>query len=67
MRSPSKVRNQDAAIQLAIGLQIPENRDQTWKFIKTHWDQVQAQLTTDLGAILVAHRAASAPPRPATT
>ena len=33
-----KVRNQDAAIQLAIGLQIPENRDATWNFIKTHWE-----------------------------
>ena len=51
----SKVRNQDAAIQLAIGLQIPENRDATWNFIKTHWDQVQADLTTDLGADLVSH------------
>ena len=48
-----KVRNQDAAIQLAIGLQIPENRDATWSFIKTHWDQVHADLTTDLGAYLV--------------
>jgi aminopeptidase N len=48
-----KVRNQDAAIQLAIGLDIPENRDATWSFIKTHWSQVQAELTTDLGAHLV--------------
>ncbi len=48
-----KVRNQDAAIELAIGLEIPENRDQTWNFIKTHWDAVQAQITTDLGAYLV--------------
>ncbi len=29
-----KVRNQDAAIQLAIGLQIDATRDQTWEFIK---------------------------------
>ena len=49
----NKVRNQDAALQLAIGLQIPENRDATWIFIKTHWDQVQSDLTTDLGARLV--------------
>ncbi|MGH9560277.1 MAG: M1 family metallopeptidase [Terracidiphilus sp.] len=49
-----KVRNQDAAVELAIGLEIPENRDQTWNFIKTHWDAVQAQFTTDLGAYLVA-------------
>jgi aminopeptidase N/puromycin-sensitive aminopeptidase len=51
----SKVRNQDAAIQLAIGLQIPESRDATWKFIKTHWDQVQAELTTDMGSELVGY------------
>ncbi len=49
----NKVRNQDAAIQLGIGLQIPENRDATWSFIKTHWSQVQADLTTDLGSLLV--------------
>jgi len=51
----SKVRNQDAAIQLAIGLQIPENRNATWNFIKTHWHQVQAEVTTDLGALLVSY------------
>jgi aminopeptidase N/puromycin-sensitive aminopeptidase len=49
----SDVRNQDAAIQFTIGLEIPENRDATWNFIKTHWGQVQAELTTDLGADLV--------------
>lgn len=49
-----KVRNQDAAIELALGLEVPQNRDQTWDFIKTHWDAVQAQFTTDLGAYLVA-------------
>ncbi|MGO9796854.1 MAG: M1 family aminopeptidase [Terracidiphilus sp.] len=51
----SKVRNQDAAIQLAIGLQDPENRDATWNFIKTHWDQVQPEVTTDLGSLLVSY------------
>ncbi len=50
-----KVRNQDAAIQLAGGLRTPENRDATWNFIKTHWTQVQAALTTDLGARLVSY------------
>jgi len=49
----SKVRNQDTAIQLALGLRIPENRDATWSFVKSHWDQVQANLTTDLGSYLV--------------
>ena len=48
-----KVRNQDAAIQLAIALEIGESRDQAWKFIQSHWDEVQAQLTTTMGSILV--------------
>jgi aminopeptidase N len=48
-----KVRNQDAAIQFAIALQIDANRDQAWKYIQSHWDKVQAQLTTEMGAMLV--------------
>ncbi|MFP5207397.1 MAG: M1 family metallopeptidase, partial [Acidobacteriota bacterium] len=48
-----KVRNQDAAIELAIELRIPENRDRAWDFIKNNWDKVQAQLTTSMGQILV--------------
>jgi aminopeptidase N len=47
------VRNQDSAIQFAIAMQIPENRDQAWKFIKSHWDQVHAQLTTAMGQVLL--------------
>ena len=54
----SKVRNQDSAIQLAIALQIPDNRDQAWQFIKSHWDQVHAQLTTDMGSYLVSYTGA---------
>jgi aminopeptidase N len=50
----SKVRNQDAALQLAVGLEDPDTRDATWRFIKTHWGQVHADLTTDLGSYLVA-------------
>jgi aminopeptidase N/puromycin-sensitive aminopeptidase len=49
----SKVRNQDTALELGIALQIPENRDQAWSFIKSHWSQVQAQLTTSLGGLMV--------------
>jgi len=49
----SQVRNQDSAHQFAIALQICENRDQTWKFITTHWDRVQAEFTADLGSYLV--------------
>jgi len=49
----SNVRNQDSAIQFSIALQIPENHEQAWKFIKMHWEQVRAELTTDMGSILV--------------
>ncbi|MGO9437133.1 MAG: M1 family metallopeptidase [Terracidiphilus sp.] len=48
-----KVRNQDAAFQLMMALQANETRDQAWKFIETHWDKVQAQLTTAMGGYLV--------------
>jgi aminopeptidase N len=48
-----RVRNQDAAIQLAIPLETEENRKQAWKYIQSHWDKVQAQLTTNSGSILV--------------
>jgi len=49
----SKVRNQDSAVVLSTALQTPQNRDAAWSFIKTHWGQVQAELTTSLGAYLV--------------
>ncbi len=49
----TKVRNQDSAILLAIALEIPENRDQAWQFITTHWDQVHAQLTESSGSYVV--------------
>jgi len=48
-----KVRNQDSAVQFSIGLQIDAARDITWNYIKTNWDKVQAQLTTERGAGLV--------------
>jgi aminopeptidase N/puromycin-sensitive aminopeptidase len=48
-----KVRNQDAAIQFAIALQIPASREIAWQYIKDNWDKVQAQLTTEMGAVLV--------------
>jgi aminopeptidase N/puromycin-sensitive aminopeptidase len=49
----SKVRNQDSAIQFAIAMRIRENRDAAWKFIKTHWDQVQTEFTPEMGQIFV--------------
>jgi aminopeptidase N/puromycin-sensitive aminopeptidase len=48
-----KVRNQDAAIEFAIALGNDENREQAWKYIQDNWDKVQAQFTTEMGAILV--------------
>ena len=48
-----KVRNQDATIQFAIAMSTDKNRDLAWKYIETNWDKVQAQLTTEMGGILV--------------
>jgi len=48
-----KVRNQDAAIQFAIALGNDDSREQAWKYIRNHWDKVQAQLTTTMGGALV--------------
>jgi len=48
-----KVRNQDALIQFIIGLEIDANRDQTWKYIETHWDAIRPLLTPELGSGLV--------------
>jgi aminopeptidase N/puromycin-sensitive aminopeptidase len=48
-----KVRNQDAAIQYAIGLQNNETRDLTWKYVQANWEKVRALLTTELGSGLV--------------
>jgi aminopeptidase N/puromycin-sensitive aminopeptidase len=48
-----KVRNQDSAMQIAITLQDVSTRDQTWNFILTNWDKVQAQFTTAMGSYVV--------------
>jgi aminopeptidase N len=48
-----KVRNQDAAIQLAISLDTDKNRDLAWKFIQTHWDEVKKEFTPEMGTVLV--------------
>jgi len=48
-----KVRNQDAAIQIAVSLGTPASRDQAWSYIKSHWESVKAQLTTEMGGYLV--------------
>lgn len=49
-----KVRNQDAAIQVAIPMFMGgARRDMAWQFVQTHWDGVHALLTPELGNILV--------------
>jgi len=48
-----KVRNQDAAIVLAIALQSDENRDLAWSYIQSHWEKVEPLLTPELGTYLV--------------
>jgi aminopeptidase N len=48
-----KVRNQDAAIQLAISLDTEKNRDLAWKFIQTHWNEVKKEFTPEMGTVLV--------------
>jgi aminopeptidase N/puromycin-sensitive aminopeptidase len=52
-----KVRNQDSAIQVAIALQDVSTRDQTWNYVVSNWDKVQAQFTTGSGAYVVASAA----------
>lgn len=48
-----KVRNQDAAIQLAESLAMPASRDIAWDYVKSNWDKVSALLTTEMGSYLV--------------
>ena len=48
-----KVRNQDAAIQFTTAMGSGTSREQTWKYIQNHWEKVEAQLTTEMGAKLV--------------
>jgi aminopeptidase N/puromycin-sensitive aminopeptidase len=49
----SKVRNQDAAIQFVIALDVEATRDQAWQYMKANWDKVKAQLTTAMGGYVV--------------
>ena len=48
-----KVRNQDAAIQLAIALDMDKTRDIAWHFIQEHWDEVKKEFTPELGSAVV--------------
>ena len=53
LATSGKVRNQDAAIQIAVSLGMPTSRDLAWNYVKSHWDSVKAQLTTEMGSYLV--------------
>jgi aminopeptidase N len=48
-----KVRNQDAAIQLAISLSEDSTRDLAWNFIQNNWDEVKKEFTPELGSAVV--------------
>jgi aminopeptidase N/puromycin-sensitive aminopeptidase len=48
-----KVRNQDVARVLARALRSDESRDLAWKYIQSHWEKVQAQMTTGSGSRLI--------------
>jgi len=48
-----KVRNQDAAIQLAISLSEDRTRDLAWNFIQNNWDEVRKEFTPELGSAVV--------------
>jgi aminopeptidase N/puromycin-sensitive aminopeptidase len=49
----SKVRNQDALFLVSVALDTDANRDQAWKYTKSHWDVLKTLLTPELGSILV--------------
>jgi aminopeptidase N/puromycin-sensitive aminopeptidase len=49
-----KVRNQDTARQFGIALQLSETREQAWKYIQSHWDQVQTQVSPQMLTRVVA-------------
>ncbi|HET9743909.1 MAG TPA: M1 family metallopeptidase [Terriglobales bacterium] len=48
-----QIPNQDSAAFLSSFLRNPGTRDEAWKFIQTHWDEVQKQFTTWSGAYVV--------------
>ncbi len=49
----NKVRSQDALIQVAYALYNDANREQAWKFVKSHWETEKTLLTPELGNYLV--------------
>ena len=48
-----QVRNQDSWVLIAIELSRSATRELAWNWVKAHWDQVKAQLTTASGGNLI--------------
>jgi aminopeptidase N/puromycin-sensitive aminopeptidase len=49
------IRNQDSTSYIARFLRYPATRPVAWKFIQTHWNDVEKTFTTASGAALVAN------------
>jgi len=54
----NKVRNQDAAFQFYIAMQVDAGRELAWQYIQEHWDAIHAVLTPELGGVLVSSTSA---------
>ena len=48
-----KVRSQDAAMQIGIGILTPETSGQAWTYLQSHWDKASNFLTPEAGGFLV--------------
>ena len=48
-----QVRNQDSWVLIAIELSRSETQDLAWDWMRAHWPQVQAQLTTASGSNVI--------------
>jgi aminopeptidase N len=47
------IRNQDSTRYISNFLRNPATRNETWKFIQTHWNAVERTFTTSSGADIV--------------
>ena len=50
----SAIRNQDSTGYISGFLRNPDTRNESWKFIQTHWNAVEKTFTPSSGAYLVA-------------
>ena len=48
-----EIRNQDSTAYIADFLRNPDSRAEAWKFIQTHWDEVEKTFTASSGSSLV--------------